>query len=81
MKDKEYSRIDLIGQNGATGEHYNYPTQVCFDCGIEAMSLAEGINDTYLWHVGECQVCKVRGIEVTSPFFFGCPSFGEEENE
>jgi len=81
MSDKKYSRIDIIGQNGNEGLHYNYPTKVCFDCGMQAMGASEMINDTYQWNEGECQVCGLRGDLVTSPFFFGCPEFPNNEEE
>ena len=81
MSKWKASRIDIIGQNGGTGEHYSYPTQVCFDCGVEAMSPTDKLDETYDWFIGPCQICDLHGGLVTSPFYFGCPDFGGEDDE
>lgn len=52
----------------------DYPTWVCYSCGISSINPQSELSIIATWHVGTCGVCNQKA-SVTEPRDFGYPSF------
>lgn len=55
-------------------KNQEYPSWVCWDCGIKAQSDKGRIFEFPTYHTGVCGVCNER-TAVTEPRGFGYPEF------